>query len=499
MQAPTELINQLCTQLTTSERSDLPRYKQLYEALRQQIIDGFLLPGMCLPSSRIISQQLEISRNTVLAAIEQLCAEGYAVARPKSGIYILSTAPNNHNNAKITSSNRVKRHLSVRGNNMFKLAQTMSMRGAFAVGVPDLQQFPYDLWQRYVSRYARNPKLDWQAHPQQGGDLELRQALADYLRIVRSIRCDPKQILITHGTQHSLQLVADLLADPTDQVWVEDPGYIGARCAFHAAGLTVVNQPVDNDGLSPIVVPDQPSPRLIYTTPSHQYPTGVVMSAARRRQLLALAAAQQSWIIEDDYDSEFRYEGSPLAALHALAPEQVIYLGTFSKTLFPSLHLGYMVLPAQFEDAFRLTQVRHQREPSYVLQKTLADFIRDGHFSTHIRKMRREYQSRRDILVELLHRELGELIHLGGIDTGLHLVAHLPTALNDQEIATKAYQQGVVTAALTPRYYSTSQASGLLLGFGDAHPQNIPRAGKVLAEIILREVSKIKQILDSRC
>lgn len=486
MRSSTEFLQQLNILLAKTESSTLPRYKQLYEALRQQILDGLLLPGMQLPSSRIIAKKLGIARNTALAAIEQLCAEGYTSPRSKSGIYILETSPVNWD-TKHSIRTQIKPKLSARGKKIATESQPMHLlRGAFAPGIPDLKQFPFELWQRYVTRHARNPKLDWLANPAQGGHPELRQTLADYLRTARGIRCNATQILITQGTQHSLQLIADLLADPGESVWMEDPGYSGARSAFNAAGLNIIFQPVDEDGLAPLLKAWKQPPRLIYTTPSHQFPTGVVMSATRRRHLLAAASQHQTLVIEDDYDGEFRYEGTPLAAMHALSPNQVIYLGTFSKIFFPGIRIGYMVLPEQLVDAFRVTQVRHLREPSYITQKALADFIRDGHAGNHIRKMRREYQSRRDILQELLQKELGNKIRLAGLDTGLHLVAYLPNTCSDQEIAIKAYAQGVTVGALT-RYYNNSAAaksSALLLGFGDANLQDIKKAGKILCKII---------------
>lgn len=241
------------------------------------------------------------------------------------------------------------------------------IRGAFAPGVPDLKQFPFKLWQRYLDRYVRNPKLQWQTNSNQGGSIELRKMLTDYLRIVRGIRCEPAQILITYGTQHSLQLIANLLADIHDRVWLENPGYQGARCIFDAAGLVTISQPVDNEGISPTLDAWRQPPRITYTTPSHLFPTGVVMSMARRRHLLSLASQHKTWVIEDDYDHEFHYGSSPLPALHALAPQQVIYLGTLSKTFYPSVHIGYMVLPEELVSAFCSTQVRHHREPSYAM------------------------------------------------------------------------------------------------------------------------------------
>lgn len=485
MRPSSELTKQLCFLLSKSN-SALPRYKQLYEALRQQILEGLLLPGMCLPSSRVLAKELGLARITVLTAIEQLCVEGYARAHPKSGVYILPTTPLNwdtHN--KIAT--KIKLGLSRRGQRICELATANPMRGAFALGIPDLQHFPFELWQRYLTRHARNPKLNWQTNLMQGGDLELRQVLVDYLRAMRGIICDVSQLLMTQGTQHSLRLVADLLADPGDSVWMEDPGYLGARCAFETADLVVVNQPVDDEGLSPKNNAWKKPPRFIYVTPSHQFPTGVIMSAARRRHLLALAAQHQTCIIEDDYDGEFRYAGSPLAALQALAPKQVIYLGTFSKTFYPSIRIGYMVLPESLATAFCVTQARHLREPSYITQRALADFMRDGHASAHIRKIRREYQFRRDLLVDLLKRELGDHIRLSGLDTGLHLIAYLPSGTSDKIISAKAYQNSVMTTALTQYNVSensTARPPALLLGFGDTNEYSIRKAGKMLARII---------------
>jgi GntR family transcriptional regulator/MocR family aminotransferase len=483
MRVDKEFIHQLVIILEQAP-PNLPRYRALYEALRQQILEGFLLPGTCLPSSRVIAQELGYARNTVMKALEQLCAEGYALARPKSGTYILATAPSFGDCLQLTAPSNIVQ-LSSRGKRISDRALPISeKRGAFAVGVPDLKQFPFVLWQRYLTRHARNPKLSWQINASRGGSIELRQALVDYLRMSRGIICDKTQILITHGTQHSLNLIANLLADLGDKVWVEDPGYLGARCIFDAAGLTVIPKMIDDEGLSPEQNAWDEPPQLIYLTPSHQFPTGVVMSATRRRHLLALALQHQSVVIEDDYDSEFRYTGASLAALHALAPKQVIYLGTFSKTFFPALGIGYMVLPEHLVEAFQLTQARYQREPSYVMQTALADFIRDGHASHHICKMRREYQSRRDNLVLVLKQELAGLLRLDGLDTGMHLIAYLPSDLDDQQVAVEAYQQGIIVSALSQYYETSTKQSALLLGFGDVDQTQVFVSGKRLCRII---------------
>lgn len=485
MAAQIEMLSSLSVALAATPSKQLPLYKQLYEALRQQILDGLILPGSCLPSSRIISRQLSVSRNTAIAALEQLCAEGYAAARAASGIYVLPTLPINLDMSGINNIKSKNLALSSRGKKLSNDAYKLPVRGALATGLPDLTQFPFDLWQRYVARHARNPQLNWQAYPQQGGHSGLRKTIAEYVRISRGIKCQPTQILITHGTQNSLQLAAILLTDPQDRVWLENPGYPGARSAFIAAELNIVNQPVDAEGIAPPPSAWRKPPRLIYVTPSHQYPLGMVMSAARRRDLLAKTAHHQTWLIEDDYDSEFRYAGTPLAALQALSPQQVIYLGTFSKTLFPALRIGYMILPENIMDDFRHTQARHHREPSYIIQSALNDFIVDGHFSSHIRKMRKEYQARRDALLKLFQNQLADRVKYSGIDTGMHLVVHLPAGVDDVAIEQQARQQGIAVRSLRNFYDSgTPKTPALVLGFGNARIQEILIAGQHLINIL---------------
>jgi GntR family transcriptional regulator / MocR family aminotransferase len=480
--------------------SKLPHYRQLYEMLRQQILDGLFPPGTCLPSSRALAAQFKLSRNTAIAALNQLCAEGYAVARPASGIYVSSTL-SAHWDTHDFKPTAKRLGLSSRGEKISQDAHRPNRSGAFTPGIPDLKQFPFALWQRYVARYARNPRLNWLAYPYQGGHHELRAAIAEQLRITRGIQCHSRQVLITHGTQNSLRLAADLLADSGDRVWVENPGYPGARSAFIAAGLKLVGQPLDTEGLAPTIQAWQKPPRLIYVTPSHQYPLGIVMSASRRQQLLMQAAQHHTWVIEDDYDSEFRYAGPPLAALQALSPEQVIYLGTFSKTLFPALRIGYMVLPDKLVDAFRAAQARHFREPAYIIQNALADFIGDGHYSAHLRKMRQEYQFRGAALINLLTEELGTQVQIPNFSTGLHLTALLSPGSNDLAIEEAADHHGIVACALQ-RYFFQSKPTltpGLVLGFGNTTLKNIDHAGKILIKIIRKYSQCGKAPLRIKC
>jgi GntR family transcriptional regulator/MocR family aminotransferase len=279
-----DIFNLIYSQL--EKRSKIPCYKQLYEILRKQILEGFLVTGTCLPSSRQLSQQLNISRNTAIAALNQLCVEGYAEAKPGSGFYIAANLPTKWRKSSSSSFSRTSFQLSHRGQLLYKDAPITSSHGAFIPGVPDLKLFPFTLWNRYVSRYARNPRLYWQSYPMEGGLKELRMIIAEHLRLFRGIQCTPNQVLITHGTQNSLNLIVSLLTDKQDVVWIENPGYPGARSAFLSGDLKIVGQPIDKDGIAPPPSAWEKPPRLIYVTPSHQYPLGAVMSASRRQEFI---------------------------------------------------------------------------------------------------------------------------------------------------------------------------------------------------------------------
>ncbi|MBS0351988.1 MAG: PLP-dependent aminotransferase family protein [Proteobacteria bacterium] len=471
----------------------IPRYKLLYEALRNQILEGLLAPNTRLPSSRQLAKQLNLSRNTTIAALNQLCAEGYAEARPASGIFVLSTLTTRWQKSLInrplpTATFR----LSTRGKKIYEDIPKKVLQGAFTPGIPDLSLFPFGLWQRYLVRCIRNPQLKWQSYSQQGGLKELRQTVAAYLRVFRGIECSANQILITHGTQNSLNLISSLLTDQNDRVWIENPGYPGARSAFIAADLQIIGQPLDQEGIAPARSAWKNPPRLIYVTPSHQYPFGMMMSAARRQQLLIQAADLPTWFIEDDYDSEFRFEGNPVAAMQALAPSRVIYLGTFSKTLFPSIRIGYMVLPENYLDAFRFTQARHQREPSYILQSALNNFIQDGHYSTHVRKMRQIYQQRKDQLVAIFRENLGNQVQLHGTDTGLHLTITFPLYINSLQIEAQALEQGIGARSLKHYYLPNSSiplVEGLVLGFGNTDSKTILRSANILLKLLKKALN----------
>jgi GntR family transcriptional regulator/MocR family aminotransferase len=342
--------------------------------------------------------------------------------------------------------------------------------GAFRVSLPALDQFPDEIWAKLMAWHARRVPMSAMAYADSMGRLSLREAVAEYLGASRAVRCDPSQVLITTGSQQALQLCAQVLLDPNQRIAMEEPGYPGARNAFLAAGLTVVPVPVDDDGLSASGLNRQGrAVRAVYITPSHQYPTGVTMSAARRITLLNWAARNGAWIIEDDYDSEFRFSGHPVPALQGLdADGRVLYIGTFSKVLFPALRLGYVVLPKDLAEAFCATRAATDTFSSPLYQFVMADFLREGHFARHIRRMRKLYMQRRTALVEAIGKHMPERLEIVAADTGMHLAALLPPGSDDLAVSSAAARKGVSVRPLSLCYLEPPDRGGLIFGYGGA-------------------------------
>ncbi|MFI4983485.1 MAG: PLP-dependent aminotransferase family protein, partial [Nevskiales bacterium] len=315
-------------------------------------------------------------------------------------------------------------------------------------GEIDLSLFPIKQWQRLQSRQLRLARPELLDYATDGGHPPLRQAIADYVRVSRAVRVDVEQVIVTAGTQHSLDLCAQLLADAGDRVWVEDPCYWGARCIFDSCDLKIEPIAVDGDGMNPATAPGGGRPRLIYLTPSNQYPTGVPMSLARRRAVLELAARERAWILEDDYDSELRYSGRPLASLQGLDTEQrVVYLGTFSKVLYPGIKIGYMVVPPPLVEAFRSALYDLQRPGQLAVQGALAEFMERGYFATHIRRLRQAYAETRTLLIRELEPALDKGAWISSQSAGLHLVVRMPDGTDDQRLAEVAAAQGIRVSA----------------------------------------------------
>ncbi len=459
---------------------------QLYRILQTGIRQSTLPAGLKLPPTREMAQVLRIARNTVVQVYEQLVLEGLAQAGVGRGTYVTETAPGFIGQAKAAPARRGSA-LSRRGDDLVQGARASTLQwGAFAPGVPEVRMFPAKVWNRLHTQAWRDVEPSQLSYATGAGHPDLREAIAEYLQGTRGVACSADQVVITNGTQQALHLVAQLLADNGDAVWLEDPGYWGARSMFRNAGLVLQPVPLDAEGLAPTAQQQLAPPRLMFLSPSHQYPTGVLMSHGRRRQLLDYAARHHVWIVEDDYDSEFRFAARPLPALQGLDEQgRVLYLGTFSKTLFPSLRQAYLVLPRDLVDSFSRALNELFREGQTLQQVVLARFIREGHYARHIRRMRAVYAARRGVLIEAIAGRFGQQLPVLGSDAGLHLVLGLPLTVDDDAVARRALQAGVMTRPLS--LYSLRKpvpARGLVLGYGAVTEQEVRASFDRLARVL---------------
>jgi len=474
-----------------------PLYRQIYNAIREAILQRRLAPGVRLPSTRDMADLFEVSRNTVVNAFEQLMAEGYVEARVGSGTYVTDRLPEAFLQA-YRSEPRVRpqdeqRTLSQRGRSFARHYQPPSPppdHSLFLHSRPDVDAFPFETWARLAAKRYRNlPRRLFGYGRDPAGYRPLREAIAGYLQTARALRCEPEQVVIVAGSQEGLYLAGQVLLDPGDRAWIEDPGYMGARSALLCADAELCPVPVDADGVDVDAGAEKAAgARVAYVTPSHQFPLGGTMSLARRSRLLQWAAASDAWILEDDYDSEFRYNGPPLASLQGLdVNRRVIYAGTFSKVLFPALRLGYLVVPEDLVEAFAVARSVVQLSVPIFNQAVLADFMDGGHFTTHVRRMRTHYQKRRDVFVESVERELGGCLELGPADAGLHVTGWLSRDVDDEAVARRAAASGVAVLPLSRLCLAQPRRPGLVMGFGAARPEAIPdgvrRLGQAIADV----------------
>ncbi|QTO55842.1 PLP-dependent aminotransferase family protein [Duffyella gerundensis] len=444
--------------------------QRLLNCMQSAIIDGIFPHGGRLPPTRDMARELGVSRNTVLHVYESLMAQGYVTARTGSGTWIAETLPETclHSHAieeAQPAAAQLSATLSKRGASLLGHATASPYQwGAFVPGAPDVTEFPHKLFSQIQARLNREPDVHRLVYSSGGGCPDLRHALAAYLRVARSVRADADQILITEGVHQAVDLVTRVLCDQGDRVWMEEPGYWGTRNLLRMNGLTIRAMAVDEQGMVPEV---GPPPKMIFVTPSHQYPLGVHLSLARRKALLNLARKHKSWIVEDDYDSEFRFSGQPYPSLQGLeADAPVIYMGTFSKTLYPALRIGYMVVPKQLAEPLRIAAAELYRGGHLLIQRALAEFIRQGHYMEHIRRMRLLYRQRRQFLCRLIERYLGPgFLPPVNHEAGLHLVVHLPANCDDVAIAALALRRGVKVRPLSQYYMHQQEARGLLLGY----------------------------------
>jgi GntR family transcriptional regulator / MocR family aminotransferase len=483
--------------LAIDRKEAKPLHKQIYDGYRAAIAVRSLRAGQQIPSTRDLSRELKISRIPVLTAYAQLLAEGYFETRVGAGTFVCSSLPDQPARREANGVGRTAqaksgpRRVSKRAQLMPKHAIEPWMRGigAFGLSQPAYDQFPTQIWSSLVTRYSRVKGAATALH--YGGPMglePLREAICVYLRTARAVKCDPSQVMIVSGSQQALEISSRVVLDPGDAAWIEEPGYWLTRSVLRGAGAKMVPVPVDAEGLNVAAgIKMRRKARAAFVTPSHQYPLGVTMSASRRMHLLDWAQQAGSWVIEDDYDSEYRFENMPIASLQGLdGHSRVIYIGTFSKTLFPALRLGYVVVPTDLVERF--TAVRHALDltPAYLPQAVLNDFMREGHFARHIRKMRALYHERRTALVESIEKEFEGEVEILGAQAGMHLVAALPEdrEWNDIEIATAAAAaKRVWLWPLSPAYLGEKKRQGFILGFGNVAAEQIAGAVRVMRSV----------------
>jgi GntR family transcriptional regulator / MocR family aminotransferase len=468
--------------LQINSADEMPLYRQVYLGLQDAITSGKLVAGTKLPATRALALAHGISRNTVLIAFEHLIGAGYLETRAGDGTYVAQGfVPD--------AQSKSVQQLSARGTLLAQTPVTVTRLrgfGAFRTGIGDLEVFPWNDWARLSARAARKPVRELLGYSDPAGYIPLREAIAAHLRASRAVNCTAEQVMIVTGSQHALLLCAQMLLDPNEIACMEQPGYLGARGALIAAGVRVVGVPVDDSGLNVAALEKQAGDvRLVYVTPSHQYPTGVTMGLERRKQLLAWAERQQAWIIEDDYDSEYRYDNRPLESLQSLDRHgRVIYCGTFSKVLFPGLRLGYMIVPSNLLEAFSHARALLDRNPPALTQATLHAFMQEGHFARHVRRTTKLYLERQLVLREALEKNLGDLLELRGFDAGMHLCGWLPPGMDDAQISSLAADRGLQVLPVSALSNQPLERGGLMLGYAAIKAQELKLGVKQLASII---------------
>src|SRR5262245_35435260 len=471
-------------------KADGPLYRRVYHALKSTIRAGRLPPGARLPSTRELASDLQVSRNTVMLAYEQLLAEGYVVGRDRAATSVASVLPTS---AVPASSRAMHGHpaaVSAYARRLTRLlgappARSTGLRYDFRYGEPSVDEFPREIWRRLLAARARRSAREAFGYADPAGYAPLRAALAEYLKRARGVVAEADQIVITNGSQQGFDLASRVLLDPGDVVVVEEPHYPGVTIPFEAAGARLAYTPVDGGGLQTHRLP--PRARLAYVTPCHQFPSGVIMPLERRLSLLAWAARTDSWVIEDDYVSEFRYEGHPLEALQSLDRDgRVIYVGTFSKTLFPALRIAYLVLPRPLVPAFVAAKWATDRFSATLAQEALTDFITTGQFERYLRRAGNRNAARRRALIGALRQHFGGRVEIAGENTGVHLVVWLnDVRLRDlPAVIARAREAGVGLYSVAPFFTSPPRRAGLLFGYASLSEADIRAAVRRMAEIL---------------
>lgn len=477
--------------LAIDPASEVPLLQQIYLSLRGAILQKNLAGGSRLPSTRQLADRLGVSRTSVLSAYDRLLAEGYIEGRTGSGTYV-SRDVSETVIAPTTMARKggrpASRRLSDAGARYRQIAHSLSAPDhvPFSPGCSLVDAITIEAWRRIGTRQLKTLEQVNLHYANPIGELSLRTEVAHYLRAARAVRCEPEQIVIVSGAQQAIDLSLRVLLNPNDPVWVEDPGYHGAHAALSAVGANIIPVPVDENGLMVSAgLAAEPDARAAYITPSHQYPTGVVMPMRRRLEILAWARDHDAWIIEDDYDSEFRYVGRPLASLQGIdGDSRVIYVGTLSKMLFPGTRIGFAVVPRDLVDVFAGAKFVADRQPPTLLQAMVTDFMRQGLLNGHIRRMRQRYREARDVVVEAITRHIGDLVDIEIPECGIQLAIHFKADISDVEVARQARQQGIVVKPVSQLYLKAAPRQGLLLGYSGFDLHKLRTASKQLGAIV---------------
>lgn len=477
--------------LSVDKADPSPLHRQLFLKLRDNILTGAIKPGTRLPSTRLLATDLNISRNTVLSAFDQLMAEGYLQSRVGAGSYISDHLPDD-----LLQTKRDPRKIEVKPRTVKLSKQAEALRptgtvisrlqGPFSPGKPELDQFPFEIWARLLAKHWRHPKPEYLSDNPIGGSVSLREALAEHLAQTRAVKCTPDQVIVLSGSQQAIHLVIKAFAESGDPILMEDPGFPGIRTSIIAAGARAIPVPVDDQGfMLEEALERAPSARLACLSPSHQYPLGPTMSLQRRLEILKWAKQQDKFLLEDDYDSEYRYTGRPISSLQGLDTDnRVLYVGSMSKVMFSGLRIGYLVVPEDLVDIFLALRRDIDGHSPAVAEAALAEFISEGYLAAHIRRMRTLYEQRQDILIRLLQTHCSDYLTFEAQECGMHLITFLTDTLSDCDVEFHCRKNGLMLRALSKFYEGPNKKNGLIIGFAGTNGREMPRLVLKLSEIL---------------
>jgi GntR family transcriptional regulator/MocR family aminotransferase len=467
---------------------DEPLSRQIYLWLRQAILREVLKKNERLPSTRELAEHLHVSRTVVVLAYEQLLAEGFVRGRPGSGTYVAETMGTSRPGSRASPA---KVRLSRFGRSVLEAAPKIDVPGKrattprfdFAYGRSDIEIFPFETWRRMLLRRARKAPVRELDYAPAAGSTALREAVAVHVRRARAVSCDPSQVIIVNGSQQGLDLIARVLVDRGDRVAIENPCYQGTREILRHVGARLLPVPVDADGVDVTMLPE--NARLAFVTPSHQFPTGAILPLARRLALLDWARRMDALVVEDDYDGEFRYEDHPLQSLQGLDGDgRVIYLGTFSRTIYPALRIGYLIVPKSLIAAFTAAKWLCDRHTATLEQETLAEFIASGMYERHLRRVRRSNASRRQAMLEAIDKHLGRSVHVTGHGAGAHVVLWPAKRTMEGVVIEAAAARGVGIYGISPYFLTQPSKTGFLLGYSRTKEADIREGLRRLSQVL---------------